>query len=59
MMQAFRKMLYSDTAEEAQKALNSTLDVRSIYPKWQKYVYNCTLLGIQRALMFSLDGPYN
>ncbi|CAI6375980.1 unnamed protein product [Macrosiphum euphorbiae] len=38
MMQAFRKMLYSDTTEEAQKAFNSTLDAGSMYPKWQKYV---------------------
>lgn len=38
MNNEFRKMLYFDTTEEAQKAFNSTLDAGSMYPKWQKYV---------------------
>jgi len=35
MTQAFRKMLYSDTTEEAQKAFNSTLDAGSRNNHWK------------------------
>lgn len=38
MMLEFRKMLYSETVEEAQKAFDATLNAGSMYPKWQKYV---------------------
>jgi len=56
MMQAFRKVLYSETVEKSQKAFDATLNVGSMYPKWQTYInYNCTSLGAKRACLVWRD----
>ncbi|KAF0713108.1 SWIM-type domain-containing protein [Aphis craccivora] len=38
MMHAFRKMLYAQTYEEAQEKYVETMNIRSNYPMWQKYI---------------------
>ncbi|KAE9526668.1 hypothetical protein AGLY_013316 [Aphis glycines] len=38
MMNAFRKMIYAQTSEEAQKKYIETMNIRSNYPMWQKYI---------------------
>lgn len=37
-MKVFREMLYAQTSEEAQEEYIKTMNIRSNYPMWQKYI---------------------
>jgi len=37
-MKVFREMLYAQTSEEAQEKYIKTMNIRSNYPMWQKYI---------------------
>ena len=38
MMHSFLKILYAQTSEEAQEKYVETMNIKSNYPMWQKYI---------------------